>query len=220
MTSERPLSKKKTTQQTISISPALKDRIEQYVIENQNKNPKDNRVKSISAFYNYVLEKTMDCFEQGKTLNDFETFVDSEIKEFFERISFNALIPYYETAIRTNRYTHPIFEKNTSFYLTLRRLYLDRIDPYNIASIKNIFNRVKNYLISQNLTKEVNLDIFTGKDGKGLSGIFEYSGLYKNLTFENCKHNAALFGLLGVKITNFLYSDKDNYFRFDLESTD
>ncbi|UCC18804.1 MAG: hypothetical protein JSV62_11935 [Promethearchaeota archaeon] len=220
MTSEKPLSQKKTTQQTISISPALKDRIEQYVIEKQNKDPKDHRVKSISAFYNFVLEKTIDCFEQGKTLNDFETFVDSEIRGFFEKISFNALIPYYETAIRTNRYTHPFFEKNIFFYLTLRRLYLDRMDPYDIASIKSIFNRVKNYLMSQNLTKDVNLDIFIGKNGKGLTGIFEYSGLYKNLTFENCKYNAALFGLLGTKITNFLYSDKENYFRFDLKATD
>ena len=55
----------------------------------------------------------MDCFEQGKTIDDFEAFVDREIKEFFGKISFNALIPYYETAIRTNRYTHPFFEKNT-----------------------------------------------------------------------------------------------------------
>lgn len=220
MVSERPLSKKKITQQTISISPALKDRIEQYVIENHKKNSKDNRFKSISAFYNYVIEKTIDCFEQGKTLDDFEAFVDSEIKNFFDKISFKALIPYYETAIRTNRYTHPLFEKNTFFYLTLRRLYLDRMDPYDITSIKSIFNRVKNYMVSNNLTKEVNLDLFTGKTGKELSGVFEYAGLYKNLTIENCKYNAAFFGLLGVKITNFLFSDKDNYFRFDLKTTD
>ncbi|MFW9970859.1 MAG: hypothetical protein ACFFDF_11735, partial [Candidatus Odinarchaeota archaeon] len=220
MTSKSPLSKKKTTQQTISISPALKERIEQYVIENHSKNPNDDRVKSISAFYNYVLEKTVDCFDQGKTLDDFESFVDSEIKGFFDKISFNALIPYYETAIRTNRYTKPFFEKNTFFYLTLRKLYLDRMDPYDITSIKTMFNRVKNYIIAQNLTKEVNLDIFTGKNGKGLTGIFEYSGIYKNLTFENCKYNAAIFGLLGVEITDSLYSDKDNYFRFDLKTTD
>jgi len=220
MASDRPLSKKKITQQTISISPALKDRIEQYVIENHKKYPDDNRFKSISAFYNYVMDKSMDCFEQGKTIDDFKAFVDREIKEFFDKISFNALIPYYETAIRTNRYTHPFFEKNTFFYLTLRRLYLARMDPYDITSINSIFNRVRNYLFSNNLTKEVNLDLFTGKTGKDLSGVFEYAGLYKNLTFENCKYNAALFGFLGVKITDFLYSDKDNYFRFDLKTTD
>jgi len=220
MASKKPLSKKKITQQTISISPELKDRIERYVHESSKKNPKDNRFKSNSAFYNYVMEKVMDCFEKDKTLDDFKLFVDSEIKNFFDKISFNALIPYYEIAISTNRYTNPFFEKNVFFYLTLRRLYLDRMDPYDITSIKSVFNRVRNYLFSNNLTKEFNLDLFTGKTGKGLTGVFEYAGLYKNLTFENCKYNAALFGLLGVKITDFLYSDKDNYFRFDLKTTD
>ncbi len=217
---QKPLSKKKTTQQTISISPALKDKIERYVNENNEKNPNDKRFKSVSAFYNFILEKSMNCFEKGKTLDDFEAFVDSEIKGFFDKISFNALIPYYETAIRTNRYTNPTFEKNPFFYLTIRRLYLDRMDSYDISSIKNVFSRVRNFLFSNNLTKEVNLDLFTGKTGKDLSGVFEYTGIYKNLTFENCKYNGALFGLLGVKITNFLYSDKNNYFRFDLKTTD
>ncbi|MFX1310968.1 MAG: hypothetical protein ACFE8C_14820, partial [Promethearchaeota archaeon] len=93
MSSEKPLSKKKITQQTISISPALKDRIEQYVIENQKKNPKDRRFKSVSAFYTSVFEKLMDILEQGKTLDDLSAFVDTEIKDFFNKISFNALIP-------------------------------------------------------------------------------------------------------------------------------
>ena len=220
MPSQKPLSKKKITQQTISISPALKDKIERYVNENNEKHPKDNRFKSISAFHNFIMEKSMDCFEKGKTLDDFEAFVDSEIKGFFDKITFNALIPYYETAIRTNRYTNPTFEKNTFFYLTLRRLYLKRMDPYDISSIKTVFSRVRNFLFSNNLTKEVNLDLFTGKTRKDLSGVFEFAGIYQNLTFENCKFTAALFGLLGVKITNFLYSNKDNYFRFDLNTTD
>ncbi len=220
MTSERPLSKKKITQQTISISPDLKDKIERYVSEFNEKNPNDKRYKSISAFYNYVMEKSMECFEKGKTLDDFKAYVDGEIKSIFDKISFNALIPYYETAIRTNRYTHPFFEKNPFFYMTLRRLYLARMDPYDITSIKTIFSRVRNYILSNNLTKEFNLDLFTGKSPKDLTGVFEFTGLFKNLTFENCKYNAALLGLLGVRITNFVYSDKDNYCRFDLKATD
>ncbi len=220
MPPQKPLSKKKITQQTISISPALKDKIEKYVNENNVKNPNDKRFKSISAFYNYVLEKTMECFEQGKTLDDFETLVDKEIKDFFDNITFNAIIPYYENAVKTNRYTTPTFEKIPFFYLTLRKMYLTQMDPYDFRSIKNIFNRVRNYIFSQNITKRFNLDIFTGKNRKDYSGVFEYAGFYENLTFENCKYNAALFGLLGVKITNFLYSKKNKYFRFDLRTTD
>jgi len=219
MASKRQLSKKKTSQQTISISPALKARIEKYVNDN-NRNPKDNRFKSISAFYNYVLEKSMDCFDKGKTLDDFESFIDGTIQDFFDKISWKALIPYYEDAIKPNRYTDPTFEKLPYFYLTIRRLYFSIMDPYDIESIKNLYNRLRNYLLSNNLTKESNLDLFTGKSKTDLTGIFEYSGIYRNLSFENCKYTAAIFGLLGVEISNCLYSEKDNYCRFDLKATD
>ncbi|MFX0081299.1 MAG: hypothetical protein ACFE94_06055 [Candidatus Hodarchaeota archaeon] len=220
MTSERQLSKKKTTQQTISTSPALKARIEEYVKENHEMNPDDNRFKSISAFHNYVLEKTMDCFDKGKTLDDFDTFVDSTIQDFFDKISWKALIPYYENAVKPNKYMDPTFKKLPFFYLTIRRLYLSIMDPYDTETIKNLYNRLRNYLLSNNLTKESNLDLFTGKNKTDLTGIFEYRGIYRNLSFENCKYMAAIFGLLGVKIDDCLYSEKEVYCRFDLKATD
>ncbi|MHA2281031.1 MAG: hypothetical protein ACXAC5_09275 [Promethearchaeota archaeon] len=52
--------KKKTAQQTISTSPELKKRIEKYVMINQEKFPDDKRFRSISSFYNSVMEKTLD----------------------------------------------------------------------------------------------------------------------------------------------------------------
>ncbi len=220
MTPERPLSKKKITQQTISISPALKDKIERYVYENNKLHPNDDRFKSISRFYNFVMEHAMVSFEKGKTLDDFESFVDADIKGFFDKISFNALIPYYENAIKTNRYESPTLEKNTFFFFTLRRLYLSYMDPYDIKTINKFLNRVKNYLFSNNLTKEFRLDLFTGKGRNDLTGVFEQAGLYKNLSFETYKYTAAFFGLLGNKITGLLYSRKDNYCRFDLKATE
>ena len=220
MVSNKELSKKKTTQQTISISPALKARIEQYVNDNNEKTPKDNRFKSISAFHNYVLEKTMDCFDKGKNLDDFETFVDSEIKNFFDEITFNAIIPYYEDALITNRYTNPTFDKLPLFFLTIRRLYFSIMDPLDIESIRKLFDRLRNWLLSNNLTKDSNLDLFTGKSNTDLTGIFEFSGFYRNLSFEHCKYVAAIFGLLGIHISNSIYSEKDNYCRFDLEATE
>jgi hypothetical protein len=213
-------SKKKTANQTISISPSLKNRIEKYVMINQKKSPNDKRFRSISAFYSNVLEKTMDCFDKGKTLDDFESYVDSEVKDFFEKLSFNALIPYYEDAVRTNRYQSTTLEKNPFFYFTMRKLYTSRMDPFDIKSIKNLFTRVRDYILSNNLTKEYRLDLFTGEGEKNLTGVFEQVGLYRNLGFENFKFTASLFGLLGAKITNFLYSEKNNYCRFDLKATD
>ncbi|KKN54035.1 hypothetical protein LCGC14_0596500 [marine sediment metagenome] len=212
--------KKKTSQLTISIPNELKQRIEKFVHENQQKNDKDKRFKSISAFHSYVMEKIMDCFDKGKNLDDFELFADAEIRNFFEKFSFDALIPYYEFALKTNRYTEPSFEKTPFFFLTLRRLYTSNMDPSDISSIKDFMNRIKNYLLSNNITKYVNIDIFTGKSPRDLRAVFEYSGIYKNLCFETCKYTAAFLGLLGIKITDCLYSEKDLYYRFDLQTTD
>ncbi|KKL65409.1 hypothetical protein LCGC14_2155280, partial [marine sediment metagenome] len=220
MSSEKDLIKKKYTQQTISISPALKNKIEKYVIENNQKNPKDKRFKSISAFYNYILEKTMSCFEQGKTLNDFERFVDEEFQEFFDKISFKGFIPYYENALKPNRYTNLTLDNTPRFFLALRKFYKSKFDPYDVKTIKKFFKRLRNYLISNNLTKENTLDLFTRKGSKVLKGVYEYVGIYKNFFFEFCKQTAAFFGILGIKITKFLFSEKDFYYRFDLESTD
>jgi uncharacterized protein YegP (UPF0339 family) len=219
MSSQKPLSKKKITQQTISITPDLKERIDSYVMENHEKNPDDKRFKSVSAFYNHVLKKTLDCFNKGKTLNDFEDFVDSEFKNFFDRISFKATIPYYEEAIKSNKYTNPTLEKLPSFFLTIRRFYMKLMESREITDIKNTVGRIKNYLVSNNLTKEFKIDIFTGKSRTDLSGVFEYAGIYKNLSYDTCKYTSAFFGILGIKVNNIVYSEKDGYYRFDLKAT-
>jgi hypothetical protein len=220
MTPVKKPSPKKISQQTISIAPKLRERVEKYVLENQQKNPRDKRFKSISSYYNFILEKTLDCFDKGKNLDDFEIFVDGETKNFFDKISFNAVIPYYEDAIKTNKYTDPAFEKTPFFFLAIRRLWLSMMDPNDISNINNAFNRIRNYFFSNNLTLEFRLDLITKQSSSDLNGIFEFAGIYKNLSFESCKYNAAIFGLLGVKITNVVYSDKDIYYRFDLETTD
>jgi hypothetical protein len=162
----------------------------------------------------------MDCFDKKKSLDDFESFVDSEVKDFFGKISFDGLIPYYEEAILSNKYTDPTFDKMPLFFLTLRRFYLSLMDPSDIKSINGLMSRLRNYLLSNNLTKEIRLDLFTGGSATDLTGIFECVGKYKNLCFETCKSTAAIMGLLGVKITECLYSEKDLYWRFDLRATD
>ncbi|MHA2281032.1 MAG: hypothetical protein ACXAC5_09280 [Promethearchaeota archaeon] len=94
------------------------------------------------------------------------------------------------------------------------------MDPTDIKTIKNMISRLRNYLLSNNLTKDIRLDLLTGTNANEIKGIFEYSGIYKNLCFETCKSTAAIFGLLGVKITKCLYSEKDLYYRFDLQTTE
>ena len=72
MSSKKFLSNKKTAQQTISISPALKDWISRYVHVKHGKNPDDGRYRSVSSFYNYIMENVLNLFKKGKTLDDFK----------------------------------------------------------------------------------------------------------------------------------------------------
>ncbi len=50
MTSKKYLSNKRTAQQTISTSPAIKDWVKRYVNVNRSKDPNDESFKSISTF--------------------------------------------------------------------------------------------------------------------------------------------------------------------------
>jgi hypothetical protein len=220
MAPEKPLSKKKISQQTISISPALRHKIEEYVNEQHEKNSQDKRFKSISAFYNYVMKKTLECFDKGKNLDDFENYVDSEFKNFFEKISFKGTIPYYEEAIKTYKYTNPSLKKIPYFFLTIKRFYMKLMESRDIASIQNTVSRIKNYLVSNNVTKEFKIDLFTGKSRTDLTGVAEYAGYYKNLSYDTCKYTSAFFGILGIRVNNIVYSEKDGYYRFDLKATD
>jgi hypothetical protein len=166
------------------------------------------------------METVLDCFDKGKNLEDLEHLADSEFKNFFEKLSFNAVIPYYEQAIKTNRYSDPTLEKVTFFFLAIRRFYMSIMDPTDTSSIQVLINRIKNYLVSNNLTKEFKIDLFTGKTKTDLRATFEFVGLYKNLGYETCKYTSAFFGLLGIEVTDCVYSFRDVYYRYDLKATE
>lgn len=220
MTTKKFLSNKRTSQQTISISPSLKDWIERYVNVNQKKSPDDDRFSSISAFYNHVMESTLNCFEKGKTFDDFEKFVDGEIKNLFEEFTFKASIPFYELLVETNRYTTINFDLIPYYMFTLRKIYKKFFSVKELDSLYKNIERYKNFALSSKIVKEIKVNIITARNEKKIRFTFEYLGLEKNLHFENCKLNAAILGMMGAKITDFVYSDKEMYCRFDFELTD
>ncbi len=220
MTSKKYLSEKKTAQQTISISPALKDWIERYVNVNRKNFPKDKRFKSISAFYNYVMEKSMEIFNRGKTLNDFAKFVDQQTENFFEKLTFKAVIPFHEEIVRTHRYNDLSFRHAANFLFAIRKVYLDGIEPYDYNKFQEKFNILRNFYLENKIAKEIRLEISSDGDTKNPKGIFECIGNYRNLFWENCKMNAAVLGIIGVKITKVIYSEKELYCRFNLKATD
>ena len=63
------------------------------------------------------------------------------------------------------------------------------------------------------------LEIIPGENKQPTRGIFEFIGKQINLHHENCKYFASLFGMLGVRVTDFIYSPTDYYCRMDLLET-
>ena len=218
-TSKKYLSEKKTAQQTISISPALKDWIERYVSVNKKKAPKDESFKSISSFYNYVMEKSMEILSYGKTLDDFQMFVDHQTESFFEKLTFRAFIPLHEESVRTHRYTDLSLKDFTRFLFVLRNRYLEGVEPYDFGEIQKRFDILRNFYLENKIVKDIHLEILSD-DKRYPKAIFYWTGNYRNLFWENSKMNAAVFGIIGVKITKVIYSENELYCRFNLRPTD
>ncbi|MFX1495261.1 MAG: hypothetical protein ACFFBZ_13325 [Promethearchaeota archaeon] len=220
MTSKRFLSEKRTTHQSISISPALKDWIDRYRSVNQQKFPEDDRYRSVSAFYNYVMEKAMDIFQKGKGLDDLERFVDIGISSFYRDFSFRATIPQHEPSLEKSRYSGLSYEKITSYLFTFRKYLLKNIDIRDISTITNLLERFKNYALANKTATDYRFEVITGKDSKYPTLIWEIVGIYRNISYESYKFFAGTFGFIGIKLINAIYSEHDNYCRMDFRPTD
>jgi len=220
MTSKRFLSEKRITHQSISISPALKDWIERYVSVNRQENPEDDRFRSVSAFYNYVMEKVMGIFQKGKMLDDFERFVDIGMSSFYEGFSFRATIPQHEPSLERNRYSGLSFGKITSYLFAFRKYLLKNIDMRDFSTIKNILERFKNYALANKTAKDYRFEVITEKGSKYPTLIWEIVGIYRNISYESYKFFVGTLGFIGIKLISAIYSEHDNYCRMDLRPTD
>ncbi len=210
MTTKKYLSDKKVTQQTISISPSLKEWIERYIRVMHKKNPDDVRYKSVSAFYCEVMDNVLRIFKKGKTLDDFKMMMDTKIKNFYDKITFRAVIPYYEEVVYLNKYQ----ELNLKELLNLFMIYRNQFSSegeLTMNKVIEIFDRFKSFMLSNNISKDVVIDIEENKC------IIQYFGIYPNTHYDFSKWIAGALAILGLKIKKVVYSK--NYTRLDLEKT-
>jgi hypothetical protein len=212
MTSKRYLSDKKSkiSQTTISTSPVLKDWVSRYVNVQHRKYPEDDRFKSISAFYNFVMESTLNILEEGKTLDDFNRFVDGDIKNFYDNITFRAILPLYESSVELNKYVKT--DLNLLFKLSLRY----RSFCFEKSSIQNdkTLERYRNFLLKNKITKLFNFEIIDNRI------IIEYAAHYPNIFFVHIKMIIAISSAMGLRVIDILYDKYDNYVKINTEKTD
>ena len=220
MTSKNFLSNKKNIKISFSTSPALMDWIKRYVNKQRSNQPNDERYRSISSFIHYSLENLMKIFEKEKSLDDFDRFLDRTLEDFYDQITFKAIIPHFEEALEMNRYIN-LSGGLVSFYRGFRKTFtdglsfeelIDDFDHFSSIIIKRFNNFIKQNKITRSLTIERDKDLF----------IIEYIGNYKNLHFELCKAVAAIAGAVGLKIINSSYMADNSirffYMRFDCKA--
>jgi hypothetical protein len=211
-TSKKHLSEKKTARQTISISPALKEWISRYVNVQSRENPDDARFSSVSSFYTYVMEKVMENFKKGKDIEDFDSFVESEIYDFYDKFSFKATIPFYEMVVKTNRYTNFDISNMLKFFISYRKFLFENIgDKEDVEAYRKFLKRLQPYFEKNKLAKVFSFELDDTSDSKYPIIIFETIAYYENLIFENIKFAAGVLGIFGLKIIDFFYSQESKY---------
>jgi len=220
MTSKRYLSDKKTSQLTISISPALKDWINRYINKMHKNFPEDGRYRSKSAFVCSVMENVLNIFKKEKSLDDFQKLTDKEVETLFNQNT-TLYSPFVELSLVMDSLMPIDSIINTKFFFRYYKFYLKNIDPYDMNSVKLFYERIKNRYLYTNVVKDLNIEIVTKKDYKDYEAILEQSSDYKYLQITNVKISVALLGILGVKVIDVYYSEEEQYyFRIKLAPTD
>ncbi|MFX1236856.1 MAG: hypothetical protein ACFFAS_12955 [Promethearchaeota archaeon] len=211
--------KKKTERLSFTITPYLKKELNDFIEEQKQKNEQNPEYKSISSFCYHAIQDVLDIRKKGLSLNSIKSQPDTNTQNFYDQITFKAVTQNFEIGIAPNRYN----DDNIIipyFLFTFRKYVLATMDPASSKSIQLIVDKMKNFLVSNKLTKELRLDLFRPLKNKYHSGVIEFIGNYTNLHYENCKALAALLGVLGIKIKEFTFSESDIYARFDIEETE
>ena len=220
MTTKRYLSGKRTASQNISISPALKDWVDRYVKSMQKNNPDDERYKSLSSFYCAVMENVLGSFEQGKSLDDFDTFLDKDIRAAFDEFTMKTVVHYYEAGVELNRFNKMKFKETMIYQLTWLNMFRKSVDALDLGTVKVFFDRMRNFYMENGQTTVFRIDLSSIKSSKHFTAVIEFATKTRNIHYENCKYLGYFLSVVGMQFTDFLYSEKDFSARFELKSTD
>ncbi|KKL55744.1 hypothetical protein LCGC14_2252370, partial [marine sediment metagenome] len=154
----------------------------------------------------------MEIILSGKTLDDFKNFVfipDKIVSDFYDKLTVSVFPGPFEEQIEPHKYFSSGNNVKQSFLLF--RDYLIKMEFYENYSMKKIldtFNRFKNFVLNNKLTKSFEAFL----DNEAL--VIEYQGLYSNIHFEYSKNIVALLGFIGLQVQEILYQDKYCRFRF------
>ena len=212
MSSIKYLSKKKKAKLSISTSDQLKNWIITHANQMKKENPADQRYKSTSSFVHDILEQVMDLYKKGKTLDEIKEAPDEEVLDFYDSLTYKALIPQIEELIQYSRYIVPS-KRLMELFFGYRNFFIKdfNYDDTTNESMYNLMERFRNFVVSNNVSRS--LDVY--RDGK--FHVIEYTGRHNNIHYENSKALAAIMGIVGLKLEDIELMKL--YARFNLEET-
>ena len=218
MTPQYYSKKKKTERLSFTITPALKNELNEYVEKMKKESPNNIEYKSLSSFCYHSIKNVLEIRKKGIDLTSIKKLPDKETENFYDQISFNAVIPIFELGMLLNKYSDENI-KSQNLLFKFSKWVLNDLKIEDRRNIKILIDRLKNYLISNNLTKELLLDV-SKSSRENYHAILEYIGNYKNLHYNNLKGLVAILGILGFQLEDLTLSDNDLYGRIEFVETD
>ncbi len=211
----RRLSKKKI-RKSITLPEYLDDWIERYLKyereqQQQKRGKVENDVKSYSSFITKTLENVMNLFLKGKNFKDLEVAVDNRMNNFYEKITFRALIIYYEFLTRLSKYIKFDLKRFLNVFMMYHNVFT-RGKTITEEDAVITLNRFKNFMINNKTTKDIMIE------RSGNKYIFQYFGIYPEMHYDFSKWIAGILAFLGLEIKKMSHSS--NYTRMDFEITE
>jgi len=205
------LERKRTEKQTISISPALKDWIERFVQKKHNENPDSEKYRSISAFYNYILECALKFLKSGKNFGDLNKQKKESKADYLDGLTFRAILSLHEEWLKMNRYRGIDIRRKVPLLITIRKSLINDKNLYNFSDLEEVFEKCIDLAIPEVIGKNLSYHLTKSRKLEDIKLTCEHVGAYKNLQYENLKFLSIILGFLGVELTDFFYSERDSF---------
>ena len=152
----------------------------------------------------------MKLFTSGKSLEVLQTLPDRRIQKFYDKLTFKAVIPYYEITINLFKYQELELKTMLNLFM-LYRNFITGGEELTVKDAKEMGDRFRRFMKSNNITKDFIFEV----DGRKI--IIQYFGMYPNMHYDFSKWIACLLGVLGLKIESIIY--EQNYTRYNSIAT-
>ena len=104
MTPQYYSKKKKTERLSFTITPALKHQLIEFILEKQEKDPNNKEYKSLSSFCYHSIKDVLELKRKGIELKEYNSIPDKQTYDFYDKLSFKAIIPSFELGMALNKY--------------------------------------------------------------------------------------------------------------------